>query len=74
MQEPLEIVTASRMQNIVQFRKKNAYLATYICSFSFIAFTFRALGVESPRGGAIMMYIWAIVFYMVVEDIDPSLL
>ena len=45
------MVTASRMQNMVQIRKKNTYFVTNI--FSFFIFTFRALGVESPRGGAI---------------------
>ena len=45
------MVTASRMQNMVQIRKKNTYFVTNKF-FRFFIFTFRALGVESPRGGA----------------------
>ena len=52
MREPLEMFTASRMQNIVQIHTKNKYFV--IKQFSiFYIFTFRAVGVESPRGGAI---------------------
>ena len=53
MPEPQEMCTASRMQNMVQIRKKNIYFVTQF-SFIFAFFTFRALGVESPRGGAIV--------------------
>ena len=50
MREPWEMVTAPRMQNMLQIRKKNIYFATKTKLFFF---TSRALGVESPRGGAI---------------------
>ena len=48
MRESQEIVTASRMQNIVQIWKENCYFVIV-----FLILTFRALGVDSPRGGAI---------------------
>ena len=38
---------------MVQNRKKNTDSATNICFYLKIIFTFRVLGVESPRGGAI---------------------
>ena len=47
------MVIASRMQNMVQIRKNNAYLVTKKFVRLFLVFTFRDLGVESPRGGAI---------------------
>ena len=52
MREPSEMYTVSRMQSMVQARKKSTYSAAtrFLCVF----FTFRALGVESPRGGAMM--------------------
>ena len=31
MREPLEIVTASRMKNMVEIRQKNTYFATIFC-------------------------------------------
>ena len=51
MREWQEMVTASRMQHLVQIRKKNDICLTNIF---FCIFNFRALGVESPRLGAIM--------------------
>ena len=45
------MVTASRMQNMVQIRKNNVYFVTR--NIVFVIVTFRALGVESPRGGAV---------------------
>ena len=54
MREPWEMYAASRMQNMAQIRKSNAYSETNIAfSFFFVVFTFEALGVESPHGGAI---------------------
>ena len=53
MREPLEMVTDSRVLNMVLIRKKKQTFR-YPKVFSFIYFTCRALGVESPRGGAIM--------------------
>ena len=52
MREPSEMHTASRMQNLVQIRAQNAYFVTKVF-VRFVFVTFRALGVESPRGGAI---------------------
>ena len=49
MWDPLEMVTASRMQNMVQIRKE---INLFVISFSLIL-AFKALGVESPRGRAI---------------------
>ena len=51
MLEPLEMVTASCMQNMVEIRKGDTYFVT-IFFFFFCSFTFRALGVESPGEGA----------------------
>ena len=48
------MVTASRMQNMVQIRKKNIHLGTKPF-FQLFFFPFRALGVESPRGGAMVI-------------------
>ena len=52
MREPWEIYTASRMQNMMQIREKNFYFVTKIIFRNFVIFTLGALGVESPRGGA----------------------
>ena len=52
MRESKEMVTASRMQNMFLICKENIYSATEKCLFFFSFFTFRALGVESPREGA----------------------
>ena len=63
MRKPLEMVTASRMQHMVQIRKKNIYAATM---FAFVLnVTFRVFGVESSRGGAslvlaMFMYMFAV--------------
>ena len=54
MREPLEMITASRMQNMVQIREKNL-ISSPKSVFVFYFVTFTALGVESPRGGAIYM-------------------
>ena len=53
MREPLEIATASLMQNLVQIRKKSYYSVTKISFSEILEKTFGALGVESPHGGAI---------------------
>ena len=50
MREPYEMVTASRIQNMVDIGKGNAFFVTIFL----LIFTFRALGVESPRGGAML--------------------
>ena len=48
------MVTASRMQNMVQLCKKHIYFETKrLFRFFVCGFVLRALGVESPRGGAI---------------------
>ena len=52
MREPLEMVTDSRMQNMVEIRKKNNGFVT-ILLFRFKKKYFGALGVQSPHGGAI---------------------
>ena len=52
MWEPLEMVTASRMQNMVQIREKKVRDQQFVRSFV-LNFTFRVFCVESPRGGAI---------------------
>ena len=54
MRERWEMYTALRMQNMQQIRKKNVcFVINKNCRFCFVVnFTFRALGVESPRGGA----------------------
>ena len=51
--EPLEMVTASLMQNMEQIRKKNTYLVTKLFLKVFGKSSVGALGVESPHGGAI---------------------
>ena len=54
MRDPQEMVTASRMQNMVQIRKETIYFVTKkFVHFFLYFFTFRALGVYSRRGGAI---------------------
>ena len=55
MWEPLEIVTASLMQNIVQIPTKNAYFVTKLLFRNVGKSYLGALGVESPHGGAIYM-------------------
>ena len=54
MLETLEMVKASRMQNMVEIRKKNTSFVTK--SFSIKKTYFGALGVESPHGGAITLF------------------
>ena len=51
MREPWEMVTASRMQNMVQIRKKNSYFVTKLLFLKIGKSYFGALGVESPHGG-----------------------
>ena len=53
MREPLEVVTASLMQDMVQIRKTNIYFATKLFGGIFGKGSFGALGVESLHGGAI---------------------
>ena len=53
MREQLEIVTASRMQNMVEIRKNNIYFVTILLFLNFGKSSFGSLGVESPHGGAI---------------------
>ena len=55
MREPLEIVTASLMQNMAQIRKTNTYFVTkrFFCNFG--KSSLGALGVECPHGGAILL-------------------
>ena len=55
MRETLEMVTASRMQNMVDICKKNTCFATILLFRFFRKSYFWALGVESPHGGAIML-------------------
>ena len=57
MREPLEMVTASLMQNMVQIRKKNIHFVTKLCFRNFGKSYFGALGVESPHGGAISVFV-----------------
>ena len=48
------MVTASRMQDILQIRKnKLLFRDQTVVPILFVKFTFRALGVERTRGGAI---------------------
>ena len=51
MRDPSEMYTASRMQNMVHIGKKKRLVRDQ--SLFHLFFTFRALGVESPSGGAI---------------------
>ena len=51
MQESLEMVTASRMQNMVEIRKKNTCFLTILFFRICWKSSFGALGVESPYGG-----------------------
>ena len=53
MREPLEMHTASRMQNMLEIRTKNTYFVTILLFGNFGKSSFGALGVESPHGGAI---------------------
>ena len=53
MREPLEMVTVSRMQKMVEIRKKNTYFVTILLFLKFWKKFSGALGVESPHGGAI---------------------
>jgi hypothetical protein len=53
MREPSEMITVSRMQNMVDIRKKNTCFVT-ILLFQFLGkSSFGALGDESPHGRAI---------------------
>ena len=54
MREPLEMFTASRLQDMVQIRKKNTYSVTKLLFWNFATSSFGALGVESPHDGAIL--------------------
>ena len=53
MREPLEMVAASLMQDMVQIRKENTYFVTNLIFRNSRESSFGALGVESPHGGAI---------------------
>ena len=66
MWELKEMFTVSRMQHMVNIRKKNAYFVTKPF-FDYLSITFRAFGVESPRGGAICMYVFIYIYiYMYI--------
>ena len=56
MREPKEMVTALCMQKMY-IRMKNAYSVAKKCFQFVLIVTFRALGVESPRGGAIERHV-----------------
>ena len=66
MREPLEMVTASLMEYIVQIRKKNIYFVTKLFFQSFGKSSFGAFGVESPHGGAILSARPSLVAVLVV--------
>ena len=53
MWETLEMITASRMQNIVEIREKNTCFVTKTLFLIFGKSSLGALGVESPHGKAI---------------------
>ena len=53
MREPLEMVNASLMQHMVQFRKTSAYFVSNVWGGEVF---WGALDVESPLGGAIISY------------------
>ena len=57
MREPLAIVTASIMQNIVQILNKDTYFVTKVFSGNFEKSSFGALGVERPYGWAITTHL-----------------
>ena len=60
------MVTASRVQNMVQIRRgKNIFRDEKVFSIVFVIFTFRVLGVESPRGGAILN----IIYVMFIKEL-----
>ena len=52
MREPLEIVTASLMQDMLQIRQSNIYLMTKLLFKNLKKEKRGALGVESLQGGA----------------------
>ena len=56
MREALEMVTAWRMQQMVQTRKTNTNFVTVLLFGFYFSLTFRALRVESPREGATIEY------------------
>ena len=68
MRKPSEMYIASRMQNMVQVCKKNAYFVTNLV-LHFKKCSFGALGVESPNGGAILE---ADRFYVLASLISDS--
>ena len=52
------MITASRMQSMVQIRKENDLVTKSLFRFFVVVnCTFRALGVEGPRGRAIVQQI-----------------
>ena len=57
MRETLEMITVSRMQNMVEIRKKNTYFVTILLFWNFGKSSFGALGVEIPHGGAISSHL-----------------
>ena len=56
------MVTVSRMQSMVQIRKKNTCSVTKKFARFFFIFTFEALGVKSPRGGAMVKPLFLYVY------------
>ena len=53
MRGQLEMVTASRIQNIVEIRKKSKEFVTRLSIRNFVKSSFGVLGVERPHTGAI---------------------
>ena len=61
MREPLEMVTASRMQNMVEIRKKNTCFVAILLFRNVWKSSFGALCVESPHGLAICKLWWILL-------------
>ena len=74
MRKPVEMYTVSRMQNVVQIRKKNVYFVTNSLVRQFWKSSLGALGVESPRGVAIIfiavarLMLYSILVWVIFEN------
>ena len=68
MREPVEMVTASLMQNVVQIRQKNTCFTTKLLFTFFGTSSFGALDVESPHGGDITKHVYVFCHSQILDN------
>ena len=66
MREPLRMITATLMQDMVQISKKNAYLETHFVFLNFGKVFLGLSALRAPRWGHSLPYvIYCLIFYLI---------